>query len=247
MTERLKQARESRGLSVRQIAETTKVSTRVVSALEEGRLDIVPEGVYRRSLVRLIAAEVGLPPEETLRTFLEEHPDDLPTPGSPIHAEPQVSRPSGGWRRLLAMLGAIAPLLAGVAFFAQRDAAPATSAASGVAERREAGSWQPEIVPAGGFLEAPPPATRPVTMLITFSEACQLHVFADGGLVVGRNFAAGESLRVAFSESIELSGDNAGAVQYSINGRAGRMLGADGTMLSVRIGRDDYSFYLSEY
>src|SRR4030095_797944 len=37
---RLKEARESRGLSHRQIAEVAKVSTRVVSALESERLDV---------------------------------------------------------------------------------------------------------------------------------------------------------------------------------------------------------------
>ena len=83
VTERLKEARESRGLSHRQIADVTKVSARVVAALEDGRLDVVPEGIYRRSLVRLIASEVGLNPEETLREFLAEHPDDLAAPGEP--------------------------------------------------------------------------------------------------------------------------------------------------------------------
>jgi cytoskeletal protein RodZ len=81
VAERLKEARESRGLSHRQIAEVAKVSTRVVSALESERLDVVPDGIYRRSLVRLFAGEVGLPPEETLIAFLTEHPDDLPMPG----------------------------------------------------------------------------------------------------------------------------------------------------------------------
>ena len=72
-----------------------------------------------------------------------------------------------------------------------------------------------------------------------------MQVVADGGLVVGRTFEAGESFRVAFSDSVELSGDNAGGVQFSINGRAGRLLGGPGEALSARIGRDDYQFFLS--
>jgi hypothetical protein len=43
-----------------------------------------------------------------------------------------------------------------------------------------------------------------------------------------------------------LSGDNAGAVHVSINGRAGRRFGASGAPLDVRIGRDDYDFWLAQ-
>jgi hypothetical protein len=44
-----------------------------------------------------------------------------------------------------------------------------------------------------------------------------------------------------------MTGDNASAVQFSINGRAGRQLGQPGDTLSVRIGRDDYETFLSRY
>ena len=49
-------------------------------------------------------------------------------------------------------------------------------------------------------------------LFISVSENCVLRVVADGGLLVGRPFVAGESLRVAFSDAVELSGDNAGAI-----------------------------------
>ena len=102
-----------------------------------------------------------------------------------------------------------------------------------------------EVLPAGGFSETPAPEILPVTMLITVSSRCDLRVMADGELVIGRPLEAGESMRVAFHDELELSGSNAGAVQYSINGRAGRMLGAAGEPLSARIGRADYQFFLS--
>jgi hypothetical protein len=70
-------------------------------------------------------------------------------------------------------------------------------------------------------------------------------VIADGSLVVERAFEAGESFRLAFSDAVELEGNNAAAVQFGINGRVARPLGAAGETFSVRIGRDDYPLLLS--
>jgi hypothetical protein len=61
-------------------------------------------------------------------------------------------------------------------------------------------------------------------MFITVSSRCDLRVFADGHEVVARTLEAGEWLQVAFADAVEMSGDDAGAVQFSINGQAGRML-----------------------
>jgi transcriptional regulator with XRE-family HTH domain len=244
--ERLREARESRGLSHRQLADVTKVSTRVVAALEDGRLDVVPEGIYRRSLVRLIASEVGLNPEETLRDFLNEYPDDLPMPGSPPASDSSQRGVTGSWRRVFTMIGAVVPLLIGIAYFARPTPSTERHTSSWLPQTTPVGGeWRPEIVPAGGFTEAPPPAARPLSMLITVSDRCQLSIVADGGLVVGRSFEGGESIRVAFGDSVELYGDNAGVVQFSINGRAGRILGAQGEVLSARLGRDDYPLFLA--
>jgi hypothetical protein len=226
------------------MADVTKVSTRVIAALEDARLDVVPPGVYRRALVRLYAAEVGLEPEATLRGFLAEFPDDLPEPGAAV--APVRGIGGAAWRRVLAAIGAIVPLLVGIAYFSRPSAVPSAPGSWLPPPSLDAShEWRPEIVPAGGFMEAPPPAARAISMLITISDRCQLQVVADGGLVVGRTFEAGESFRVAFSDAVELYGDNAGAVQYSLNGRGGRLLGGDGDALSARLGRDDYSLYLS--
>lgn len=204
----------------------------------------LPPGIYRRSLVRAVAREVGLEPEETLRAFLEEYPDDLPPPGCAALAEPPAMPVRAFWGRVLALLGALVPVIAGGWYFLaahEGHRAPGTPPVL----VRDAAAWRPEIVPAGGFTEAPPPAIRPVSMLITVSARCDLRVVVDGGLVVERPFEAGESVQVAFSEIVELSGSNAGVVQYSLNGRAGRLLGGPGERLSARITRADYTFFLS--
>jgi hypothetical protein len=85
---------------------------------------------------------------------------------------------------------------------------------------------------------------HPVVVTLTLSSRCQLRVVADGREVLGRTVEPGETLSVELGDELFLSGDNAAAVQFSINGQAGRLLGAAREALSVRIGREDYEVFL---
>lgn len=79
---RLRLAREAKGLSCRQLAEVTKLSVRTIEALERDCVSQLPQGIYRRAIVRAVAAEVGLNPSQLLRDFTAAHPDDMPLPVS---------------------------------------------------------------------------------------------------------------------------------------------------------------------
>lgn len=75
----LRQAREHSGVTLRDIADATKLSVATLQALENNRMTQLPGGIYRRAIVRAFAGAVGLDPEATLRTFLEQYPDDVPS------------------------------------------------------------------------------------------------------------------------------------------------------------------------
>lgn len=68
----LKQARESRGISLRQIATATKISPVALESIERGDLSKLPGGIFSRAFVRAYAIEVGLDPDETVAQFLVE-------------------------------------------------------------------------------------------------------------------------------------------------------------------------------
>jgi transcriptional regulator with XRE-family HTH domain len=241
---RLKEAREAKGLSCRQLAEITKLSVRAIEALESGCLSALPEGIYRRSIVRAVASEVGLNPDQFLREMSAAHPDDLPAPDSATLVV--LPAPSRSLHRVIAVAGALLPLLAGIAYFGWPPArASAPSAITEPAPRLVTRSA--EILPAGGFAEAAPLLPRPVVVTLTISSRCQLRVVADGREILGRTMEQGESLPIELGKELWLLGDNASAVQFSINGQAGRLLGAPGDVLSVRIGRDDYQDFLVRY
>ncbi len=242
---RLRQAREAKGLSCRQLAETTKLSVRTIEALENDCVSALPEGIYRRSIVRAIASEVGLNPDQLLREFSAEHPDDLPPPESAVMAQAQAPA-SRSFQKVIALAGAVLPLLAGIAYFGW-PTARVTDTASLVDAAPSRPALRAEVLPAGGFTEASVAVARPVVVTLTISSRCQLRIVADGREVLGRTVEQGESHPIELGDELWLFGDNASAVQFSINGQAGRLLGVPGEVLSVRIGRDDYEDYLVRY
>jgi transcriptional regulator with XRE-family HTH domain len=249
VAERLKEARERQGLSVRQIADITKLSPHVVRALEDDRIDVLPQGIYRRAIVRACAKEVGLDAERELLAFLAEHPDELPLPGQTAYAEPAATR-SGGWRRIFTAFGAFVPLAAGALYFAGTQNLAWVVNLGRVPESVDPPAIlapaHSEVMPAGGFINSSQTAIRPVVVLITVSSRCVLQVVADGRQVLARAMDPGEWLEVGLSEGIELLGDDAGAVQLALNGRPGRPLGQTGQPLSIRLGRDDYESFLAD-
>ena len=62
--EKLRHEREMRGVSLREIADGTKISVRFLQALEEGRLDVLPGGLFPRAFVRQYANFLGLDAEQ---------------------------------------------------------------------------------------------------------------------------------------------------------------------------------------
>ena len=77
----LRATREAAGRTLRDVADVTKLGVRTLEALEREQIDRLPPGIFRRSVVRAYAKEIGLDPEVTLAAFLARHPDNLPPPG----------------------------------------------------------------------------------------------------------------------------------------------------------------------
>ncbi len=246
---RLREAREAKGLSHRQLADATKLSVRAIELLERGRIAELPEGIYRRSIVRAVAREVGLNPDQLLNEFTAAHPDDLSSPSAAIIAEP---KPTSSFQKALAIVSAMLPMAAGVLYFTlpAQPTQVAVLPPSSIEQRRlEPIRPTAEVMPIGGFAPVSLPEARPVPVVVTLtiSSRCQLRVVADGNEIVGRVMEPGETVPIELGDEILLLGDNASAVQFSINGQAGRLLGEPGDLLSARIGRDDYQDFLVRY
>jgi cytoskeletal protein RodZ len=79
----LREARERRGMSLRHIANATKISVAALEALERNDISRLPGGIFSRAFVRSYAAEVGLDPEHVVQEFIQQFPQDSVTAGHP--------------------------------------------------------------------------------------------------------------------------------------------------------------------
>lgn len=86
----LKQARESRGLSLQQVAGSTKISVSVLEALERGDFPRLPGGIFSRAFVRSYAVEVGANADEVVAKFVSEL--EAATPAAAEAVRPDVTQ-----------------------------------------------------------------------------------------------------------------------------------------------------------
>jgi cytoskeletal protein RodZ len=85
--DKLRKQREQRGIELDAISNTTKISTRMLRALEEEHFDQLPGGVFNKGFVRAYARHVGLDEQEAIADYLaalngSQVPpqENLPTP-----------------------------------------------------------------------------------------------------------------------------------------------------------------------
>ncbi len=116
---KMKRQREERGVTLRQIADATKISMVSLEALERNDISRLPGGIFSRAFVRSYAMEIGLDPEQTVRDFLVQFPHDSLTAGSP-HAPLEGGPPGrrcGGSPMAIAAFVAISVIIGVILFF----------------------------------------------------------------------------------------------------------------------------------
>ena len=139
----LRSARERKGISLRHIANATKISMGALESLEKNDFKRLPGGIFSRSFVRAYAEEVGLDPDQTVADFLKEAGESFEpppaiaeedTPLMPARPDPALDfrqswRPSrmfglGTWTAVVILIGV---LVIWGAFSAMNRAAPSAA------------------------------------------------------------------------------------------------------------------------
>ena len=81
--EKLRRERELRGISLDQIATATKISTRMLKALEDEKFDLLPGGIFNKGFIRSYAKFLGIDEEQAVADYVaatgpEELVNNLP-------------------------------------------------------------------------------------------------------------------------------------------------------------------------
>jgi cytoskeleton protein RodZ len=234
---RMKRAREERGISLRQIATSTKISVAALEALERNDISRLPGGIFSRAFVRSYALEIGLDPEQTVREFIAQFPHDSVTAGSPHvpqedHAAIESERQSA--QTALKLVAISVPIVGAILYF---------TLATGPRQTLPAAVSVPEAGPAAaGPL---PPAAEPLRFEIVAKGPVALEVTVDGARHESRAFATGERLTFAAEREMTLKMSDAGAVQLTINSQPAIALGASGQERTIQIGRLNFGSFLA--
>ena len=247
----LKLAREGRGLSLRQIATSTKISMAALEALERDDFSRLPGGIFSRAFVRAYATEVGIDPETTVQQFLvrlgevEAMDQDASAPvevSADDRAFLERQRKAAQWLRIG---GAVLVVAVVIAVFAWRVMGSGFFGAKAAGKSTEANVVAPPAEPAPAPAPAPVTPAAAIVVQIEASDTCWVEAAADGKVSISRTFAAGERQSLTADREVVLQVGNAGAVQWSINGRAAKPLGASGTIIkNLKITRDNLTTFL---
>jgi cytoskeletal protein RodZ len=93
--DRLKQERETKGLSLNQLQDMTKIQKRYLVGIEEGNYSSMPGKFYVRAFIKQYAEAVGLDPDEIFEQYQNEIPttynEDLPEQLSRVQSRKNMS------------------------------------------------------------------------------------------------------------------------------------------------------------
>jgi cytoskeletal protein RodZ len=242
---KLRQARERRGISLRQIAASTKISAAALEALERNDISKLPGGIFSRAFVRAYAVEVGLDPDDTVKEFLDRFNQEPPPTAESAMTVPQEETDFENKQKMAALVLKIAIvgipvllLLVYFTFFRNRSAVQAEgepAPASTPLPPPDTGA--PSAPPPAPVAQAetPPPAPGQMKLEISPSAECWVSLTVDGKKLFARVMQRGErETHTVQREAVVEIGD-AGAFAFAINGREGKPLGDVGQVKTLKL------------
>ncbi len=191
--ERMQREREMRGVTLEEISESTKISSRCLQALEEEEFDKLPGGIFNKGFVRAYARHLGIDEDQAVADFVlasgGEKEQPLPDPPEP-RAVTLGQRAEGhpNWRAIALLvvllvtavaalwkLGPSAVHLVAAELTARLNPEPAATSPAHASPAPVSGT--PQITPEVAATPLPPP---PATTKKSMAKAKAVAVAASG-------------------------------------------------------------------
>jgi cytoskeleton protein RodZ len=252
---KLREARERKGITLQQIASTTRIPIRLLEALERNDISRLPGGIFSRAFVRSYAVEVGLEPEKTLREFIAQLPPDSVMAASPTLARVADTDAFQSRRRMASafvrLIAFSAPIAGVVLYFGaagrRARSAPAEPTAkavslSGLARATAAASL--DAAKPAPPLDPAVPADRLMVGLAA-TGPCWVSAVVDDERVLDRQLQAGERQVLEVRRELVLTAGDAGALTLTLNGASARPLGKPGARVTTSVNLTNFKDYLA--
>jgi cytoskeleton protein RodZ len=262
---RLRQAREARGLSMAEVAASTKIPVRQLASLEAEEYEALPGGIFVRGHIRAAAKAVGLDPADVTEHYQEEmRPSPLaaspatpgvvedPGPRMRMAAEPpDASKPKG---HLVAALVILLSIVLALAWFGRdRDARPSSRNDGGRGRSSLVASASQASTPIGepqtvGTIGTMPRGQDPQGVPLQFiaQRGCWLALTVDGRRISYRMLQEGERVTAHMQQRAAVRTGDAGALLLSVGHGAAKPLGAPGAVRKVEFTPRDYARVLGQ-
>ncbi len=115
--ERLRNAREARGLSLDEIEAATRIRRRYLEALEAEAFGELPGSAYARGFLRVYASYLGLPADELIGLYPDLRAGPAVSHGAPVEVRITPATPPSRARRVITAIAAVLILgLVGLAY-----------------------------------------------------------------------------------------------------------------------------------
>lgn len=227
----LRSARTKKGLSLEDVATKTLIQPRFVTAIEQGKIEELPEALYVRGFIRRIAEVIGLNGESLAESFPLGQPQSGSSNAKLIGVNGPTLRPWHLYVLYFALvMGAVALLYS---LFKPQETP--RSAGTGKVTSTAAVPKPAKPSPAVKAVAKPKPQTSPVQAQLTLKADSYLDISVDGQSNFVGTLKAGEKKTITAKQEIRLSAGNAGGVVLAVNSQDGKLMGKSGEIKDVTL------------
>jgi len=234
--ELLRNEREKKGLSIKEIENAISIRTIYINAIEEGNYKLVPGEVYLKGFIRNYANYLNLNGQEMVDLYRQSQnpipevtqpviPETVEAPAKRSEKPNKSTRKYGKWL----MISLLSVCVAGSAWWLLTTPKPATEPQASKQTTPTTPSQPLPTTPS--VIPTPPVQTKPVVITAKYTEQCWTSVTADGKDIFEGIPKIGDTVTWEAQKSIAITVGNAGGIDIVSNGQAVGKLGAKGEVV----------------
>jgi cytoskeletal protein RodZ len=234
---KLQQIRTAKNISLETIAANTKISKRLLIAIETGNMEELPEPYYIRALVAKFAREIEANVEFILPSASESEVSDSPI-GSKTKRKYLLNFQLRSLHLYLLYILLVIISVTGITFLVERpviinqtpESKPNLDSEIAKTTASPSAASQPKSIPQ--FVSGSN-NSQSVTVGVNLQERCWLKVMVDGQVAFEGTLPQGTKRHWTGKKEVTIRAGNAGGVVISFNNEKQKVLGAPGQVEEI--------------